>query len=141
MVTGKASGAPPNVIHWTPRSGEHGDCAVVAISLATGFTYEEALSACLQANPAALEAGMSERQIKTALDLLGFKARCRKVFDLDDDTGILWVSSRGDHHVVYLWAGRIVNPSKFDRTALWLDAEEYLKNGQWKAPLLITVEE
>ncbi len=136
------TGTPPDVIHWSPRSGDHGDCAVVAISLATGYSYEETLSACLATCPEVLGNGMNVSQIKGALRELGFKAKARRKYDLDEDTGLLWVEDpAGEGHMVYLWAGRVVNPGKSDRTALWLDPEEYLLAGDWTADVLITVEE
>ncbi len=132
----------PSIIMWIPRSNDHGDCAVVAIAMLVGLSYEETLSACLQAHPAVLHAGMTIRQIKCALDLLGFKGRARKKFDIEEDTGLLWVvDNECDSHVTLLWAGRIINPSHFDRTALWLDPDEYLKAGDLTPHVLITVEE
>ncbi len=121
-----SAGCPP-VVMWIPRSNDHGDCVVVAMAMLCCFSYEETLSACLQANPTVLSTGMTIQQTKCALDLLGFKGRARKKFDIEEDTGLLWVvDNEHDSHVTLLWAGRIINPSHFDRTALWLDPDEYL---------------
>jgi hypothetical protein len=119
---------------------------VVAIALATGFTYEESLSACTAVNPSALHDGMTMVHTRKALALLGFRVVVRKKFEIDKATGILWVENKKkDQHVAYLWAGRVVEPRKADRTALWLDPEDYLKAGddglEWKARVLITLEE
>lgn len=134
---------PPDVVRWTPRSGEHGDCAVVAISLATGFTYEETLSACLSIQPGVLHVGLSGKHIKQVLALLGFTSRLhKKRYDLNEDTGLLWVvDTKDEGHIVYLWAGRVIDPIKSERTALWLEADDYVRVGQWTVEGLITLEE
>lgn len=139
---GVITAAPPNVVHWTPRSGHHGDCVVIAICHATGFSYEESLAAALSVNAGALDAGITAQQCRAILKTMGFRARVTRKYDLDDDpTGILFVKNRRQEwHAVYLWSGRVVNMSKHDRGALWLDPDEYLKNGGWTADVLVALE-
>ena len=135
--------APPDVVRWTPRSNDHGDCGVVAIAMATGLTYEETLSACLTVTPEVLHAGLESRHIRAILALLGYRTRRRTKFDLDDDTGLLWVEdTKKEPHLVYLWAGRVINPStKESVSALWKDPDDYLKTGGWTAVWLFTLED
>lgn len=128
-------GAPPDVIHWSPRSGDHGDCAVSAIELACGVTYERALEAALALVPDVLTRGMTIGEIRCTVEALGFEVRWRRSrYDLHDDTGILSV----DNHVVYLWEGRIVEP-KADRRQLWLDPEQFLHHYHYTVSGLLVV--
>jgi hypothetical protein len=137
---GVVTAAPPNVVHWTPRSSDHNDCVLLALCQATGFSYEETLAAALTVQPAALETGLTAGETRRIVKEMGFRARVRRRFDLDDDTGVLFVRSGRDYHAVYLWAGRVINTTRYDRGALWLDPEEYLKNGGWAPDVLVTVE-
>jgi hypothetical protein len=138
---GVITAAPPNVVHWTPRSSDHNDCVVLALCQATGYSYEETLAAALSVTPAALDAGVTPTQTRAILKAMGYAPRVRRRYDLDDDSGVLFVvNPKRDWHAVYLWAGRIINTTKFDRGALWLDPEEYLKNGEWTADVLVTLE-
>lgn len=135
-------GSPPDVLRWVHRSGDHGDCAVVAISLATGYTYEETLAAAISVHPQTLHDGMSTNAVKKTLAVLGFKSRVRKKrFDVDEDTGLLWLTDpKGDGHMVYLWAGRVINPNNMNHSALWLHTDDYIKEGKWQVDCLITLE-
>lgn len=135
------TGSPPDVVHWTPRSNDHGDCAVVIIAMATGFTYEETLAAAVSIRPEVLHLGLTLAQTRKTLQMLGYKVRASSKFDLSEDTGLLWVEAKGDAHMVYLWGGRIINPAQFDRTALWMDPTDYLKAGGWTAKWLVTFKE
>lgn len=132
--------APPDILRWSPRSDcGHGDCAIAAISLACGVTYEIALSAALGVCPNPLE-GMTATRICNAIKLLGFTAKKRSKFDLDEDSGILWVEDgERDAHVVYLWEGRILEPESYMRQ-LWLSPENFLRHYRYTAKWLITAE-
>ena len=116
---------------------------MVVISLAIGFTYEEALSACLTVGPEVLHEGLTDRQTKKALKLLGFTVRMRtKRLNLEKSTGLLRVvDPKGTAHLTYLWGGRIIEPMKSDTTALWLNVADYIKDGKWTVEGLITLEE
>lgn len=136
--------APPDVLYWHPRTPEHGDCVVAALSLATGVTYETALASCVQIEPDVLTVGMSWPQTRKAAKHLGFKTHVLKQgsFDLEEATGLLHVyipSQRSkSSHAVYLWEGRILEPM-YARTQLWLDAAEFIKHYKYKAGSLLVV--
>lgn len=131
--------APPDILRWAPRADcGHGDCSIAAISIACGVTYEIALSAALGVCMNPLE-GMTATNIAKAIKLLGLEPRMRAKFDLEEDSGILWVEKKGSEcHVVYLWAGRVLEPESYLRQ-LWLSADDYIKHYRWKAKWLITV--
>ena len=134
--------APPDVLRWTPRyEQDHGDCAVSALSLACGVTYENALAATLKVAPDVLISGLSWDEIRTAAKLLGVTPRLlrRGKYELDEATGILNIiqpSVKDSDHVVYLWAGRIIEP-KSDRRQLWLSAEQFLSHYGYRARSLM----
>lgn len=131
---------PPDCVRWICRNGEDNDCAVAAIALACGISYEAALGAAMGQAKNPIHVGMTLREIRATIKALGYKARTRKSYDLDEDTGILWVSVRGeDDHVVYLWEGRVIEPS-LGRRSLWLDPKNYLTHEDARAGVLITVE-
>ena len=139
--------APPDVLRWTPRyEQEHGDCAVSALSLACGVTYETALAAALKTAPEVLSQGMSWEEIKIAAKLLGMTPRLlrRGKYVLEESTGILNIKQpavKDSDHVVYLWEGRIIEP-KQDRRQLWLSAEQFLQHYRYKASsLMVFVDE
>ncbi len=133
---------PPDCVRWINRNGEDNDCAVAAISLATGESYEQVLGTAMQVDPKALKTGMSMRKILVVLGLLGFAARLKRKFDIDEETGILIVAelkNTYERHAVYLWEGRIVEPSLGRRT-LWKDPEQYLTDEKSKAFWLIVLD-
>lgn len=133
--------APPDVIRWSPRSAGHGDCAVAALELACGVTYEVALSAALGASPTCLTDGLTWNDIKRAAKLLGFKSRLQSKYALDEDTGILNViqgSNDKTEHVVYLWEGRIIEPMD-SRRQLWLNPQQFLEHYEYKAKSLLVI--
>jgi hypothetical protein len=133
--------APPDVIRWSPRSQGHGDCAVAALEIACGVTYETALAAALGACPDVLTRGLNWPEIRKAAGFLGFKTRLTKRFDLDEDTGILDVwQEQGGEHVVYLWEGRIIEPMH-DRQQLWLSAQSFLTHYHYTHGSLLTFKE
>lgn len=138
--------APPDVIRWSPRSDANGDCAVAALEIACGVTYEVALAAAITFEPEVHKNGMTIAQIKNAAKLLGWTTRYRKKFDLDEDTGILDVEEVGEDgktkpdtgHVVYLWEGRVIEPAAWARQ-MWLSAEDYLAYNRFVALGLLTL--
>ena len=130
---------PPDCVRWIMRNGEDNDCAIAAISLATGTSYEHCLGLAMNITPKATSVGLTLRQIRAVITALKLNSRVRRKFDLEEDTGILWVSNSKDEHVVYLWEGRILEPSLGCR-ALWLDPKAYLEEQKYKATSLIVVE-
>lgn len=124
--------APPDVLRWAPRSAEHGDCAVAALQIACGVTYEMALAASLSAQITVLSTGLRWHEIRKAAKLLGFTTQLvrREKVDLEEDTGLLDIRSKGERtgsHIVYLWEGRIIEPMH-ELKQLWLDPNMYLQH-------------
>ncbi len=136
-------GAPPSVVSWIYRGAGHSDCGVVVIAQATGFSYEETLSAALSVSPSVLADGLSITEVKRILKELGFKPTARKKFDINTDTGVLYVRQGTGAHWVYLWGGRVVDPQGAEQTWLWRDPEAFLRSEgrQWHAETLVTFEE
>jgi hypothetical protein len=142
----KPLAAPPDVIRWVSRSGDHGDCAIAALAVACGVSYEVSLQACVAVVPAALQDGMRWLGIRKAARHLGYAVQTlpfeRIHLDDDETTGILEVEpiQRGakEWHVVYVWAGRIVEP-KFDRQELWEDPEQFLNHYGYRVSRLLVL--
>lgn len=133
--------SPPDVLRWTNRTAGHGDCAVVALELACGVTYETALAAALTANLTVLGTGLTFKAMKQAAKLLGFEVKLRRGFNLEEDTGILAVKQphvKDSDHAVYLWEGRILEPMS-GREQLWLHAADYISHYHYKVLSLIVV--
>lgn len=128
---------PPDVVRWVSRNGEDGDCAIAAIALATGNTYETVLAESIAVRPGAIR-GMNWRDIKAVVARLGFSYRLRRKYDIEEDTGILDCKRGREEHVVYLWAGRILEPD-MRRRMLWRDPEAFLANEGWTAGQLLTI--
>jgi hypothetical protein len=129
---------PPDVVRWVSRSGEDPDCAIVAISLACGATYDAVLAEAIQVTPDAVSRGMNWRQIRATVKRLGFTSTLKRKYDLEDDTGILDCKRGREEHVVYLWEGRIIEP-RLDRRALWKDPDAFLAHEGWTPGMLLTV--
>lgn len=134
--------APPDIIRWSPRSRGHGDCTIAALELACGVTYESALAAALAHDPDVLRTGMLLKHVCGAATLLGYKTTLHRVYNLEEDTGILSVRQprhKGSDHVVYLWEGRIIEPMD-ERRQLWLSADQFLKHYRYTHDALIGIE-
>lgn len=138
--------APPDVLRWSLRSGDVPDCVVAALEMACGVSYEEALAACLGADPDVLTHGMYWRETKKAAKRLGFKMSvlARGRYDIDESTGILHVyqprKMHSTSHVVYLWDGRIIEP-KSDRRQMWRHPEQFIAHYGYRSGSLLVIEE
>ena len=138
-------GLPPDMICWVPRNTENADCAMIAIQLACGVTYEDVLMAVARRRYfTALSEGLSGAEVMSVIRSLGFVTKTirRRRYDLNDSTGILFIGRKRRckrpawDHVVYLWAGRIIEPMN---ETLWMDAKDYLGT-RHVSGALITVE-
>lgn len=139
--------APPDVIRWVHRSGDHDDCSVAAIALACGVTYERALAAVLVFEPNVLAGGIQWVNLGKAVRSLGHKTKVLpfEKIDLSSDglSGILElepVQSPKYTHVVYLWKGRVIEP-KADRRELWEDPEQFFNHYGYRVGRLLTIKE
>jgi hypothetical protein len=126
---------PPYYIKAVRQNGLNRDCTIATIATLAGVNYEEALAAAVLVQPAVLEVGMTWPEIRQTCEALGLDTTIKRrgAYDLDEDTGILNVKNRKEDHVVFLWAGRIVE-GNFEQ---WLDPEEYLKHYRYRAASLL----
>lgn len=130
----------PDMIRWVPRNAENGDCAVTALQLASGMTYESVLVAAAKVSPNVLVTGMSWPEIRRVARQLGFTTKLlrRGRYDLDEATGILNCKHAKDgDHVVYLWEGRVIEPMF---QSLWKDPDAFLKHHKYRATSLLVLE-
>lgn len=110
------------------------DCGVAVLAMLFGVTYEEALIALSWEIPTVLTSGAYTSHLKQAAKNLGSSLKVRRVFDMDDATGILCVSSvrwKTDH-VVILKDGLL-----FDTDGTVWDADVYFKVHHAKAGALL----
>lgn len=121
----RIAACPPVIVAQAQR--HRGDCGVVALAMALGLPYEEVFSQC----PRAAVEGLTTRQLQFVARRCGASLRERRVFDLNDDTGVLGVDFPTHGHWVYLDGGRI-----FDGDEIW-DAETYVANGALPDVLLV----
>lgn len=136
---------PPDIVRFSLRSGDDNDCALAAIEMATGISYNVLLAEAIQVCPGAVKDGMIWRDMRAVITALGMKTTLKRKYDIDEDTGILGLEERrkGRHksrreHVVYLWEGRVIEPWPTQRGA-WLDPSAFLANEGWKATTLLVV--
>lgn len=99
---------------------ESSDCAVAALAMYLGVTYEDVLRAVVKADEHGGKGGLFVDTIKQIARRLGTPLRERQRVDLDDDYGILIFKD----HVAVLRNGLIFNPGTPD-TLIW-DAHDYL---------------
>jgi hypothetical protein len=126
---------PPAYVKLTRQNGTNRDCAVASLSMFCCVNYEEALAACVLAQPAVLDCGMTWPEIRKAADILGADVKLVRSgrYDIDEATGLLNVRGRRDDHAVFLWEGRIVEGNG----ELWLEPSEYLRHYKYRAHSLL----
>ena len=115
----------PSMIRLVKQNGYHRDCGVACLATLFGVTYDESLVACSHVAPDVLELGMTWAQIRRAAERLGADTKMlpRGRYDIEDATGLLNVKSRAVEHVVFLWAGRVLEGNG----ELWLDPDDYFR--------------
>lgn len=113
------------------------DCGVAVLAMATGLPYENALCAIAQEVPDVCVVGCWTEHLERAARHLGFRLRRRRRFDVEEDCGILNVSSKRwkNDHLVVLWDGRII-----DTDFGLYRPDVYLAVNQAKPTLLLVVE-
>lgn len=99
---------PHAVIRLYPKRGEN-DCGIATLASYLRRDYEEVLIAAAKVAPRVWQAGVYCNDFVRIARRLGVGVRWHKTFDLDVDTGVLWVSynDRNMEHVVLLDEGRI----------------------------------
>lgn len=115
---------PHAVIRLYPKRGEN-DCAIATLASYLRRDYEEVLLAAGKVQPRVWEAGLYCTDFIKVANRLKVPVKWHKTFDLDADTGVLWVSynDRGLEHVVLLDEGRIYD-NDHDPISVW-SPEDY----------------
>lgn len=121
----------PDVLRIVRQDGVSTDCAVASLAHFLGVSYAEALAAFPRPDRV-VRAGAYMTEIVTAALAFGVKTKLRKRYDLDEDTGILHVSG-ADEHLVYLWAGRIIEGNG----ECYLSAHDYMRINKYKPQSLL----
>jgi len=96
----------PDLVRLVRQDGTLPDCAVASLAMFCGVSYGEALAAFPKPHRV-VKTGAHLTELQSAAARLGIKTKLRKRFDIEEDTGILYVSGK-DEHLVFLWAGRIM---------------------------------
>lgn len=88
----------------------HADCAIRAVSMATGLPYEDVAK---HAPAKALATGLKVAQLHALGRALGVRLIQTPDADLDDEdtTGLLWVEFPRSAHLTYIHRGTLCNPS------------------------------
>lgn len=86
-----------------------GDCAITALSMYLGASYEDVLCAAVRTTKSSRihHRGMFTREMKRTAQKLGVTLTLRRGFDLETDEGVLAVVSGNEQHAVLLKAGLI----------------------------------
>lgn len=125
----------PYLVRIVKQDGVLPDCAVVTIAMLCGVTYGESLAAFAKPHRV-VKTGAYTTELQGAARRLKVKTVLKRTFDLDEDTGILHVSGK-DEHLVFLWAGRIIDGNG----ECWLHADSYFKTHGYSAKSLLALQE
>jgi hypothetical protein len=106
-----------------------------SLAMFCGVGYGEALAAFPKPHRV-LKAGAYLTEIQSAAKVLGVKTKIRKRFDVEEDTGILHMSGK-DEHLVFLWAGRIIEGNG----ECWLQSLSYLATYEYIPKSLVVAVE
>jgi len=127
--------AVPELVRVVRQDGESPDCAVASLAMFCGVGYGEALAAFPKPHRV-IRVGAYLTELQSAAKTFGIRTRLRKRFDIEEDTGILHVSGK-DEHLVFLWAGRIIEGNG----ECWLSALSYLTTYEYQPKTLVVAVE
>jgi hypothetical protein len=123
------------------------DCAIAAMATVFRRDYEEVLIAAAKVAPHAWKSGLTWLQMRQVARRLKVKTLVRKAvphldFDMEDETGVLWVGhhdSTNEHCVVLLDGGWIIDPEY--NPAVISEHDDYLRvHNAYPGALLQVVE-
>lgn len=103
---------PSVFVRLIPKRGDN-DCAIASLASFTGSDYEEVLLAAGKVSKTLWNSGLSGPEHIRVCKRLGVKARWFKTYDIEEDTGVLWVEYHENAkkaHSVVLVEGRIYDP-------------------------------
>jgi hypothetical protein len=123
----------PYLVRVVKQDGLLPDCAVATLAMLCGVTYGEALAAFPRPDRV-VKIGAYLTELRAAAKRLKVTLVLTRRFDLEDDTGILHVSGK-DEHLVFLWAGRIIDGNG----ECWLHTDSYLKAHSYTAKALLRI--
>lgn len=126
----------PELVHLVKQDGDLPDCAVVALAMLCGVTYGEALAAFPEPGRV-VKSGAYFTEMQEAAAKLKMKTVIRRRFQIDRDTGILYLAGKTENHVAFLWAGRVLNGDG----GCWLTPKTYLKSQGYAAKALLIIQE
>lgn len=114
------------------------DCGVAVLAMLFGVTYEEALIALSWEIPSVLRSGVYIRHLKQAAKNLGSELIARRRYDLEEDFGMLCVSSQKwkTDHLLILHEGRI-----YDTDGTVWAPDVYLRHHEARPGYLLVVKE
>lgn len=116
----------PAVVTRLVHQRERADCAIAAISMFTGRTYEDVLREVVIADPKQHgRDGLHDRQLRKVLAALGVRVRYRSRVDYDEDYGLL----RLFNHVVVLRNGLIFEDGQAWEVDDWRRYRGYQHDG------------
>ena len=131
MPRKRATPKPGPFLHVTLQRHDT-DCVVACLAMYCGVPYEAALLAI--GKESIFWNGTSVKLLMEAAETLRCPLQEETTFDLDEDTGILWVGYRkGADHVVVLHEGMVIDTDGM----LW-DARDYMKAKRAKVKALFT---
>lgn len=94
---------------------EQNDCAVAALAMAAGISYEEAYEALDKVNGWRGHQGTFIYELEEAVEKhLGFKARRRRKYDPKDHRGIISARQPGEWHFLGVAHGKVACPAGGD---------------------------
>jgi hypothetical protein len=113
------------------------DCAVWALAVYLGISYEDVWQAVVMTDRSKGKNGLYPRTVCRIAELLGHPLKLKRRPDLTEDYGILFVSDHETGHAAVLRAGLV-----FDVDATVWDADEWLKAKRYVVAegLLVAVE-
>jgi hypothetical protein len=118
---------PPAAITRVVAQREDADCAVAAIAMYAGLSYENVLRAVVRHEPRFEgRRGLGDRAIRRILDELGAPVRLRRRVDYEDDFGLL----RLEDHIVLLRNGLVVDDGQIWDVDAWRQTHGYVDDMQ-----------
>lgn len=132
---------PHAALRLIPKRGDN-DCAIVTLASYLRRDPEEVLLAAGKVSPTVWQSGLHCPQMVRVCNRLGVKVRWRKTFDVENDSGVLWVSYRDlpNEHVVLLLDGRIYD-ADHDPISVWEQDDWFVHYNAYPSALLQRVEE
>jgi hypothetical protein len=124
--SGARRSAIPAIVTRVVPQRERADCAVAAIAMFTGATYENVLREVVVVDPKLHgRDGLSDHQIRQVSKALGVPVRHRKMVDYEEDYGLL----RLYNHLCLLRNGMIVENDTLWEWDDWRRQRGYVYDG------------